>query len=96
MPLQARDYLVVVAEGSEPPKPETLRAFRAGGTQGVNYARNLWHHPLLVLEPDSTFLVLDCGNDENNLEEYWFDSGVQIVLEVSTSPVGAEPRVRRV
>jgi hypothetical protein len=47
----------------------------------VNYARNVWHHPLLVLEPDSTFLVLDCGNDDNNLEEYWFPEDADISLD---------------
>jgi ureidoglycolate lyase len=29
-----------------------LRAFRASGRQGVNYARGTWHHPLIVLAPD--------------------------------------------
>src|SRR6185503_6670214 len=44
-PLQERDWLIVVAE----PDLQTLRAFRASGRQGINYARNVWHYPLLVL-----------------------------------------------
>ena len=41
-PLQARDWLVVV--GGDGPRPENLRAFRASGRQGVNFARGVWHH----------------------------------------------------
>ena len=29
--------------------PSSYRAFAASGRQGVNYARNCWHHPLLVV-----------------------------------------------
>ena len=65
VPLQDRDWLVVVAEGA----PENLRAFRASGRQGVNYQRNIWHHPLLVLDPDSAFLIVDRKGPGNNLEE---------------------------
>jgi ureidoglycolate lyase len=46
-----------------------LRGFIARGTQGVNYRRNVWHHPLLVLEDDSRFLVIDRGGPGDNLEE---------------------------
>jgi ureidoglycolate lyase len=48
----------------------------------VNYARNVWHHPLLVLQPDSNFLVVDRGGAGENLEESWFAESAQIFLEV--------------
>ncbi|HEY7766059.1 MAG TPA: ureidoglycolate lyase [Aestuariivirgaceae bacterium] len=66
IPLQEQDYLVVVAQE---PIASSLRGFVAKGTQGVNYRRNVWHHPLLVLEPDSRFLLIDRGGVGNNLEE---------------------------
>lgn len=68
IPLQNQNYLVVVGEGETSP-PQRLRAFLAAGAQGVNYRRNVWHHPLLALERDSRFLVIDRGGDEGNLEE---------------------------
>ena len=73
MPLKEQNYLVVVADGEAAPEPGSLRAFLARGTQGVSYHRNVWHHPLLVLEADSRFLVIDRGGEGNNLEEAYFE-----------------------
>jgi ureidoglycolate lyase len=81
-PLQNRDYLVVVADPREKLTPQALRAFRATGRQGVNYARNTWHHPLLVLAPDHDFLVIDRGGVGENLEEVWFEESAKIFLDV--------------
>ena len=81
-PLQDRDYLVVVADPREKLTPQALRAFHATGRQGVNYGRNTWHHPLLVLEPDHDFLVIDRGGAGENLEEVWFEESAKIFLEV--------------
>jgi ureidoglycolate lyase len=71
MPLNGRDYLVVVAQDDNgtPHKPV---AFLAQGHQGVNYHRNVWHHPLLALDEQSDFLVVDRGGNGNNLEEYYY------------------------
>ncbi len=74
-PLQDRDWLVVVC--ADPRDRGSYRAFRATGRQGVNYARNIWHHPLLVLSDDERFFVVDRGDASatpaNNLEEVWLD-----------------------
>jgi ureidoglycolate lyase len=80
-PLDDRDWIVVVAAGPDPRAPESVRAFRAGGRQGVNYARGTWHHPLIVLTPDHEFLVIDRGGDGANLEELPFDDA-ELVLEL--------------
>lgn len=69
MPLSARPYLVVVAESGSPLRPETMRAFLAAPDQGVSYARGTWHHPLLALEAESDFLVIDRGGRGDNCEE---------------------------
>lgn len=68
-PLQDRSWLIVVADSASPPTATTLRAFRASGRQGINYARNVWHYPLLVLDTDSDFLIVDRKGPGNNLEE---------------------------
>ena len=80
-PLDDRDWLLVVAVGPAPLEPHALRAFRAGGRQGVNYARGTWHHPLIVLTPDHEFLVIDRAGDGANLEEVPFDDA-EVVLEL--------------
>ena len=66
-PLQDRPWLVVVC--GDPKDATSFRAFSATGRQGINYARNTWHHPLLVLEADSRFLVVDRKGPGANLEE---------------------------
>ena len=68
-PLQDRDWLIVVADTGSAPCVNTLHAFRATGRQGVNYARNVWHYPLLVLEREGDFLIVDRKGPGNNLEE---------------------------
>ncbi|PRD45745.1 ureidoglycolate lyase [Phyllobacterium phragmitis] len=75
MPLERRPFLVVVAE-DEHGRPGRPQAFLAEGHQGVNYRRNIWHHPLLALEQASEFLVVDRGGEGNNLEEFFFEGVV--------------------
>jgi ureidoglycolate lyase len=70
-PLQDRPWLVLVCE--DPRDPNSFRAFSATGRQGINYARNTWHHPLLVLEAESRFLVVDRKGPGANLEEVPID-----------------------
>lgn len=67
IPMQNRPWLIVVC--ADPRDASSYRAFRATGRQGVNYARNAWHHPLLVLDADSHFLIVDRKGSGNNLEE---------------------------
>ena len=80
IPMDRRDYLVVVAKPSKTVEPSDLQAFRARGDQGVNYHRAVWHHPLLVLKPDSNFLVIDRGGEGDNLDEVWFDEAQEKVF----------------
>jgi ureidoglycolate lyase len=68
-PLQDAPWLVVVC--GDPGDPASYRAFAATGRQGVNYARNVWHHSLLVTADDRRFIVLDRGGPGDNLEECW-------------------------
>src|SRR5262249_40652175 len=70
-PLQDSPWLVLVC--TDPHDPASYRAFTAAGRQGVNYARNAWHHPLLVLNAEERFLVVDRTGPGSNLEEAWLD-----------------------
>lgn len=61
VPMGTDPFLVVVAPAGDPPGPGDLHAFITNGRQGVNYARGVWHHPLVVLKPGMDFLVVDRG-----------------------------------
>lgn len=69
IPLQDRPWLIVVC--TDVHVSGSYRAFTAAGRQGVNYAKNIWHHPLLVLEADSRFLIVDRKGPGINLDEVW-------------------------
>ncbi len=66
-PLQNKPWLVVVC--TDPGDATSFLAFRASGRQGVNYARNSWHHPLLVIGESCGFIVVDRKGPGINLEE---------------------------
>ncbi len=68
IPLGDARYLIVVAPAGEF-DPSRMRAFRTEGWQGVNYAKGVWHHPLLALDRVSDFLVIDRGGDQPNCDE---------------------------
>jgi ureidoglycolate lyase len=76
-PLQDAPWLVVVC--ADPADTKSYRAFRASGRQGVNYARNVWHHPLLVTQDDDRFIVVDRAGPGDNLEERWLAAPLQLV-----------------
>ena len=66
MPMGAVPFLIVVAQSDAQGKPGAAFAFLSDGRQGVNYARGVWHHPLLSLAAVSDFLVVDrAGPGEN-------------------------------
>lgn len=77
-PLQDKPWLVLAC--ADPGDPRSYRAFRASGRQGVNYARNVWHHPLLVLEAGERFIVVDRKGPGANLEERWLDESAWLWL----------------
>jgi len=80
-PLHSRPWIVVVA-GEEAGKPQAPVAFLVkpdtGGLRGVNYHRNVWHHPLITLEAQGDFLIVDRGGEGNNLEEYFYEEPFRI------------------
>jgi ureidoglycolate lyase len=68
VPLGGRPYLVAVAPAGAF-DPDAVRVFRAGGQQGVHYAKGVWHHFLLVLDAGSDFLVVDRAGPGDNCDE---------------------------
>jgi ureidoglycolate lyase len=68
VPLGAVRYLVVVAPAGDF-DASRLKAFYVDGWQGVNYARGVWHHPLIVLDQAGEFIVVDRGGELPNCDE---------------------------
>ena len=72
-PLSGGEWLVAVAP-DENGRPGAPLVFRANGHQGVCYAPNIWHHPLIALGRVSDFLVVDRDGPGVNLEEMRYDT----------------------
>lgn len=68
VPLTDKPYLVVVAPAGAL-EPRAVRAFVTRGWQGVNYAKGVWHHPLIALDGVSDFIVVDRGGEGHNCDE---------------------------
>jgi ureidoglycolate lyase len=65
-PLGNASMLIVVAPAG-PLDPNHIAAFRTSGRQGVNYRRGVWHHPLIALDSDGDFLIVDRAGEGENL-----------------------------
>ena len=77
MPLDGQAFLIVAATHLA---PEGLRVFRSNGRQGINFARGVWHHPLLALATGD-FLVADRLGPGDNCE----------VVDVTGWQIGIRP-----
>jgi ureidoglycolate lyase len=71
-PVTKADWIAVVAPDVDG-RPGEPRAFLVPGHIGVQYARNVWHHPLIAVGRVSDFLVMDREGDGINLEEADYD-----------------------
>nr|WP_233154725.1 ureidoglycolate lyase [Candidimonas nitroreducens] len=68
VPLSGRPYLVAVAPAGPAPRLEDIRVYACRGSQGVNYAAGVWHHPLMALDDVSDFLVIDRDGPGENCD----------------------------
>jgi ureidoglycolate lyase len=81
VPLSARPYLVAVAPTGAF-DPAKLVVFLAQPSQGVNYAKGVWHHFLLPLEAESDFLVIDREGPGENLNELELAPADQVMVRL--------------
>ncbi|MBB5500110.1 ureidoglycolate lyase [Paraburkholderia sp. MM5384-R2] len=87
IPLRAGRYLMVVAPAGEFDAAR-MRAFWTDAWQGVNYAKGVWHHPLLALDQVSDFIVVDRGGDAPNCDELQLAEPRRLAFEPSVELVG--------
>ncbi|WP_144147727.1 ureidoglycolate lyase [Paraburkholderia sp. BCC1884] len=80
IPLTACRYLVVVAPAGDF-DPAAMRAFWTETWQGVNYAKGVWHHPLLALDQVCDFIVVDRGGAQPNCDELPLTEAWRLAVE---------------
>ena len=67
-------YLVAVAPGGDL-NPALIAAFIVKGQVGINYKKGIWHLPIVALDGDMDFLVIDPIGPEINCDELTFSPG---------------------
>jgi ureidoglycolate lyase len=81
VPLLGNAFLIVVAPLGDEPDTAQTRAFITNGRQGINYHRGVWHHPVLTLEKQDDFLVVDRSGAGNNCDEHFFSDSQKLLLD---------------
>ncbi|EPJ43208.1 MAG: ureidoglycolate hydrolase [Osedax symbiont Rs2] len=81
IPLNANQFLIVVAPAGEPPTADQLQAFISDGSQGINYHSGVWHHPILSLVDNDEFLVVDRQGEGDNCDEHFFSADTEVILD---------------
>lgn len=84
IPLGDVRYLVVVAPAG-PFDERCMQAFSVQGLVGVNYARGVWHHPLIALDRTSDFIVIDRGGSQPNCDEIELAAPYRLVFDEMTT-----------
>ena len=52
-------FIIVVSPPAEEPVIENIRVFISNGDQGISYSRGVWHFPLISIDDNSQFIVID-------------------------------------
>ncbi|MBL8743813.1 MAG: ureidoglycolate lyase [Myxococcales bacterium] len=81
IPMSCARYLVVVALAQEDGSPnlDSLRAFECRPGQGINYRRNVWHHPMIALDEPADFAMLVWeDNTADDCIEHWLSSPISV------------------
>ena len=52
-------FIIVVSPPAEEPIIENIRVFISNGDQGISYSRGVWHFPLISINDNSQFIVID-------------------------------------
>ena len=68
IPLDGQRLVLVVARPGAAPDGSTLLAFVSNGRQGINYARGVWHMPLIGLDAGQRFIVIDRSPGAQNCD----------------------------
>jgi ureidoglycolate lyase len=78
IPRNEARFLILVAPAADVPDLGRLNAFVTDGTQGVNYAPEVWHLPLASFSLAS-YVVIDRGGPGENLREFELKDGAIVI-----------------
>lgn len=78
VPMQNSPWIAVVC--AHPEDAASYRAFAVEGRQGVNYAPETWHFPLIAFSEGDRFLVVDRKGPGNNLIEHFLAPERQLTI----------------
>lgn len=81
IPMENQAFLVIVAPAGQFDASK-IRGFLTRGQQGVNYHRNVWHHPIIALEKTSDFIVIDRGGEGHNCDEHMIPKDQQQFVQL--------------
>jgi len=84
-PLFKKMMIIVVAPPENVISPDSIRAFYSNGSQGINFHTGVWHFPIISLEPEQTFLIVDRGGPDKNCDEFYFEKTDKITLLPATT-----------
>ena len=87
IPRHSSPFIVVVAPPEKNPSIEKLKAFITNGEQGISYSRGVWHFPLISMNDNSQFIVIDRKHNEETdtieqCKEVSLDN-ISVMLEMS-------------
>jgi ureidoglycolate lyase len=80
LPLFKQTMIVVVAPVDDSISLDNIRAFYSNGAQGINFHAGVWHFPIIALERDQAFLIVDRGGPNKNCDEFRFNEADEITL----------------
>jgi ureidoglycolate lyase len=90
-PVGDAGYVVAVAPAGPAPSVAEICLFVARPGQGVNFARGVWHHPLIALFAPATFVVVDRIGEGENCDEIALGPDAPVVeASAVTALLGAE------
>ncbi len=86
-PLFKGTMIIVVAPPGERISADQIEAFYSNGQQGINFHAGVWHLPIIALEDEQEFMLIDRGGPNRNCDEFHFEDTQEIVLlPVSNKP----------
>ncbi len=80
MPLGGFQFIVAVAPAGEGIEENEIQAFLTNGRQGINYHKGVWHMPMIGLQDDQEFLIVDRAGNGGNCDELFLDEPLMLEL----------------
>jgi ureidoglycolate lyase len=81
IPLTRFPFIVVVAPAAEDVEVDEIIAFVTNGRQGINYHQGVWHMPMVSMQREQEFLIIDRaieGEDSDNCDEHYLSDPILI------------------